>query len=155
LRKKNAESDNFLTKFEFKIVGSDGQEKRKLAFEKQSNEFEVGTQWGWPQAVLLTDVFDVQKNYLSENNTLIINMTVSFPQSFFIPLRYSFHHLIVHSSSNCSKRRRKPQMGQIQKISSTAAAHSTRKNTVTSHASHRMKKSSQFTASFLLGNQQF
>jgi hypothetical protein len=136
-------------------MGSDGQEKRKLTFERKSSEFVVGNGWGWPHAVLLTDVFDVQKNYLSENNTLTINMTVSFPQFPFIPLRYSFYHVIFHKSSNCSKRRRKSKfVSQIQRISSTAA-HSTRKNTATSHASHRMEKSSQFTASFSQSNHQF
>jgi hypothetical protein len=79
LCKRTVESDNFLIKFEFKIMGSDGQEKMKRAFEKMSSEFEVGTGWGFSEAFLLTDVFDVQKKYLSENNTLTINVTVSFP----------------------------------------------------------------------------
>jgi hypothetical protein len=89
LYKKTAESDNFLNKFQFKIMGSDGQEKEKLTFERKSSE--LGKGLGWREAILLNDVFDVQKKYLSENNTLTINVTVSFPQ---FPIIFLTHFII-------------------------------------------------------------
>jgi hypothetical protein len=74
LLKQSVDSDDFSVKLGLEVNGA----KDMHSFEIQSCDFRPGGGRGWTTVFRLSEVLNPQRNFLSENNTLTMNMIVSY-----------------------------------------------------------------------------